>query len=128
MTDTAKKRQAKLARESYDLFSDESYEKTDDERVESFFVRWLTAVHPVTRYADLFALAETKSKTFRFVKLCYARLVIDGTWTEKEYVATLDVVLRDFLPVTVKQLEATKATLDAERERKADSTKRRRRW
>lgn len=101
---------------------------TDDEKVDAFMSKYMDVVDPVERYKKYFeSSAKGLDHILRDIKLYYKKLVVQGSWTERKYVAVINEILENRIVLSVVTLDKTGLMFDREQLASQRSTKRRRR-
>lgn len=77
----------------FDNFTtEELIAKTDKEKSMLFLDKYKKIVNPIKVYYDFFEKNEI-SRTFHFIKTNYIKLVLNGDWTERKFVASINNIL-----------------------------------
>lgn len=88
-------------------------ELTPQQKADKFMSKYLDVFQPFTRFKEYFdGSAKTGSHILRDVKLYYSKLVIDGKWTEKKYVACVNDIFANKMVFSVVTLDAAGLRFD----------------
>lgn len=76
-----------------DLDVEQISAKTDKEKATLFLEKYKKIVKPFTVYADFFKRDKNVDLTLALIKRFYIKLVLNGDWTEKKFVASINNIL-----------------------------------
>lgn len=83
-------------------------ELTPEQKTDAFLSKYQRVVDPIVTYDKYFkSSAKGIDHIFRDVKLYYKKLVVEGTWSERKYVAVLDDIFTNRTILTVATLDFT---------------------
>lgn len=90
---------------SFDNQDELNFELTDEEKAQSFISKYQENVDPVGKFKDYFEnSAMTVQAIFKIIKESYKKLVINGKWDEKKFVAVITDIFEEgrvFSPISV---------------------------
>ena len=90
---------------SFDNQDELDFELTDEEKAQSFISKYQENVDPVGKFKDYFEnSAMTVQAIFKIIKELYKKLVINGKWDEKKFVAVITDIFEEgrvFSPLSV---------------------------
>lgn len=101
---------------------------TDEEKVDFFMSKYMEVVNPVERYKKYFeSSAKGLDHILRDIKLYYKKLVVEGNWTEKKYVAVINDLLENRTVISITTLDRSGLMFDKEQLASQRKARRRRR-
>ena len=90
---------------SFDNQDELNFELTDEEKAQGFISKYQENVDPVGKFKDYFEnSAMTVQAIFKIIKESYKKLVINGKWSEKKFVAVITDIFEEgrvFSPLSV---------------------------
>lgn len=102
-------------------------ELTPEQETDAFLSKYQQIVDPIVKYSKYFeSSAKGIDHIFRDVKIYYKKLVIEGNWSEKKYVAVLDDIFTNRAVLTITTLDLAGLRYDNGKLTSQRSTRRRR--
>lgn len=90
----------------FGLEAEEDIAITDEQKTDAFMSKWMDVVDPFVRYKKYFeSAAKDDAHILLEVKRYYRKLVIDGSWTEKKYVAVVNDCMNNNMTITPVTLD-----------------------